>query len=84
MQYTLIESLLKLLISISILNSFIKIARDNSCEKIKILYIPNERNRMIEEILSDRGFDKESGTNYYFLDIEQINNFKTYIKGEME
>lgn len=67
-----------------ILNSFIKIARDNSCEKIKILYIPNERNRMIEEILSDRGFDKESGTNYYFLDIEQINNFKTYIKGEME
>lgn len=61
------------------LNEFVKIALQNGCNKLNVLFIPNERNGMVKVMLEENGFCKGVDTDQYCLTINESIYFKNNI-----
>lgn len=51
------------------LNHFIQIGLQAQCSILRVLFIPNERNRMVAKTLESKGFVKDQRLNDYILEI---------------
>ena len=63
-----------------IINTLVDTAASNGAKTITAEYIPTAKNRMVEHIYADMGFDC-TGEGLYSLDIGNFTKLKTYIKG---
>lgn len=61
------------------LNEFTKIALRNRCNKLIVLFIPNERNGMVKEMLEENGFCESADTGQYCLAIDESIYFENKI-----
>ncbi len=62
-----------------IINRMVETAKANGAKTIRAEYIPTPKNRMVEHIYDDMGFDC-TGEGLYSLEVDGFNKLKTYIK----
>lgn len=62
-----------------IINRLVKTAAMNGAKRIRAEYIPTQKNRMVEHIYDDMGFDC-IGEGLYSLEIDRYKEHRTYIK----
>lgn len=67
-----------------LLNEFVKTARLRGCNKLTVLFIPNERNGMVKTVLEENGFQKEKDKNDYSLMLQETGGFAHCISANRE
>lgn len=63
-----------------IINHLVSAAGENGAKTLKAEYIPTKKNKMVEHIYEQMGFDS-AGDNKYSLNVDDFRELKTYIKG---
>ena len=63
-----------------IINHLVSAAGKNGAKTLKAEYIPTKKNKMVEHIYEQMGFDS-AGDNKYSLNVDDFRELKTYIKG---
>ncbi|MCR5410375.1 MAG: HAD-IIIC family phosphatase [Lachnospiraceae bacterium] len=63
-----------------IINHLVSAAGENGAKTLKAEYIPTKKNKMVEHIYEQMGFDS-AGDNKYSLNVNDFRELKTYIKG---
>ncbi|MBQ9443314.1 MAG: HAD family hydrolase [Lachnospiraceae bacterium] len=63
-----------------IINHLVSAAGKNGAKTLKAEYIPTKKNKMVEHIYEQMGFDS-AGDNKYSLNVNDFRELKTYIKG---
>lgn len=63
-----------------IINHLVSAAGENGAKTLEAEYIPTKKNKMVEHIYEQMGFDS-AGDNKYSLNVDDFRELKTYIKG---